>query len=416
MVFVTVATGVVRCGSTDRFNQEVNMQNNYDPERGQWTSASSAEYDKLCPGRHLAQQKVPRDGKRSPDADHGTAIHLALSKNDSAGLTLEQTETFDACQKIANDCLKRFFGEAQITHQASEVRLWSAWGGIINGQIVDIRHSGKLDRLYISGSQALICEFKTLAGDVPSASSNLQLRDQAVLVWGGSAKPAANGLVEYVIKEIGCVVIQPFVTHSPEIFTYGESDLLRATIEMQERVSASNDPQSPRIAGETQCKFCRAALYCPEAQAYATRLLPVSKVILDVPAANWTPEQCGQFLNAFPMAETWLNDSKESIRSRMVDGMEVPGYGLKDGNEVRHVVNAQQLFNRFASLDDIATPEQKLELFMSSVEVGVGGLKTAVNKLTGYKGKKLESAVDKMLEGVVQLKKNRPSIVKRKAK
>lgn len=390
-----------------------------DPERGIWTSASNADADLLCPGRHMAQQKARRTEIPDKDAAHGTAIHLALAKGDPSGLTLEQHETFIACQQIVQGCIKSFFGEAQITHQANEARLWSSWGGIFgeNGdQVRDIQHSGKLDRLYISGSKALVVEFKTLAGDVPAASSNQQLRDQAVLVYGGSATPPKNGRVDYVIKQIGCVVVQPLVTHSPEICLYEENDLIRATAEMQQRVNASNDHGSQRVAGESQCKFCRAAPYCPEYQAYATRSLPLAKTILDVPAALWTAEQCGQFLNAYSMAFNWLTDSKDAIRSRMEDGMEVPGHALREGNEVRHVANVQELFNRFVKLDGNTPLEKKVELFVSAADVGLGDFKEAVNKLTGYKGKKLESTVDKILDGVVETKRNRSSIVKRKAK
>ena len=77
-------------------------------QRGLWTSASNALSDSLCPGRHQAQRNLPPS--ESDDASHGRAIHLALQKQDPAGLDFQQTETYEACQKIFERELRKIFG------------------------------------------------------------------------------------------------------------------------------------------------------------------------------------------------------------------------------------------------------------------------------------------------------------------
>src|SRR5271169_6136770 len=76
--------------------------------RGEWTSASAAAADALCPGRHQAQRNLPQG--ESDDASHGRAIHLALQKQDPAGLDFAQVETYEACQKIFERELRKIFG------------------------------------------------------------------------------------------------------------------------------------------------------------------------------------------------------------------------------------------------------------------------------------------------------------------
>jgi len=388
-----------------------------DPERGQWTSASNAAADLECPGRHLASRNLPEE--QSSDADHGSKIHLALATHDPSKLSLEQAETYEACEKIALAMGQKFFGNVQ-AQEVSEYRFWGDFTVNINGKITPLRHSAKVDRVYHNGPKALVIEFKTLTGDVPESPRNLQLRDQAVLVWCGSSIPVADGRFERKLKQVGTVVVQPLVSHSPEICVYEEGDLARAEIELYERVARSNDPNSKRVAGEVQCKFCKARLTCPEYQAFATKPLPMlAKSIVDVPVSSWDGAQCALFLAGRTIAEAWLEDAYNSIKARIIEGLDVPGYQLRDGHEVRKVENPQLLFDRFALLpasDPALTFESKLAMFMQTVDVPLGRLKEAVNTLTGIKGQKLDATVDKILDGAVKITKNKPSIVKKKSK
>lgn len=390
-------------------------------ERGGWTSASSADADLLCPGRHQAQLNVPRTEKSDPDAAHGTAIHVALATGDSSKLTREQRKTYEACDQIASEVVTRFFG-TQVPPAASERRLWATYQPIIDGEVKEVRHSGKLDRVYTVDQRALIIEFKTLAGDVPASSSNQQLRDQAVLVWGASAVPTDRpGVVDYRIRQVACAVVQPLVTHNPEICVYEEQDLIRAAQEMYNRVMASNSPNAQRIPGEIQCKFCRACDTCLEYQSWATKTLAVAPVsILGIAPKDWHPDQRAAFCSRRAIMQKWLDDTADAMKTLLEANPDaIPGFQLRDGHTVRRIQNPQALFDRFALLptaDATLTFEKKLELYMSAVSVGIGDLEDAVNQLTGHKGKKLESTVDRLLEGIVEIKKNKPSIVKKAQK
>jgi hypothetical protein len=118
-----------------------------------------------------------------------------------------------------------------------------------------LQHSGQLDAVYRKGTKALIIEYKSLAGELPESSRNMQLRDQAVLYDFNCP----------MLSEVAVAVVQPLVTHSPEICVYTREHLARARDELYARVRASNDPNAPRKAGEAQCKWCRALTTCHEA-------------------------------------------------------------------------------------------------------------------------------------------------------
>jgi hypothetical protein len=319
-------------------------------------------------------------------------------------LTLEQRERVEDCEKIVQALLIKFFGKTDGLTEIKETRLWNKFP---TSQFGDLQHSGRVDRVYHDGDKALILEFKSLPGEVADSPTNAQLRDQAVLVAGS-----------YKVPTIGTAVIQPLVTHDPEVCVYQAEDLMKAEMEMHIRVALSNDPAQPRIHGEIQCKFCRATGVCPEYQKWASGSLPmVPASIVDTPVAQWTDEQCGQFLDMERIATKWLDDTHNALRVRLkAKPGSVKGYYLRDGAEVRKVKDPQALFDRFRVSNPQFTGDV-LSLFMKSVNIGNEKFRDSVAQLTGLKGQKLDDLIDSLFAGIVDIKRNQASIVKdRKAK
>jgi hypothetical protein len=364
-----------------------------DPRKGQ-TSASSAQADALCHGRHLAQVGMPET--RSKDSDFGDAIHLALSKvpnppsldglcalAEFAALTPAQQEIAESCLKIELEKVHDFFGET--TPQAigrcfREQRLWVKVAP-------SIEHSGQVDAFYRLGPRGLVIDYKSLAGDKPVAPENLQLRDLVCLVSG-----------HYMVSQVGCVIVQPLATHSPNPCLYEKEDIVRSTQEMFERVLASNNPQAPRVPGEAQCEFCRAKPKCPEYNRWAALGLPIPANLVDVPVLNWTAEQRVSFCDNFDIAQDWLNSCWEFMEVGMKkDPSFVPGYMLKPNSPMRPVNNPQELFNRlcqFGSADEI------LSLFMDCISVTKEKVSVVLSGLTGLKGKALDKKAEELFAGL----------------
>lgn len=356
-------------------------------ERKGCTSASNAQADLLCPGRHLAQQGCPDND--SEDAIFGREIHAALAAGDGSKLTPEQFDIFEACQKIEAKKVGEFFGESKPT-VIREQRFW--W----RCKEPKMEHSGQPDVLYRTGTRALILEYKTLPGELPDSPSNLQLRDQVVLVYGNVP----------LLSEIGVAIIQPLVTSEPELCLYEKHHIQQAEAEMFARVAASNRADSQRIPGDVQCKYCKAKGLCGPYQKWASSMLPEMS-ILDVPVASWTPEQRALFCDRRAVAQKWLDECVEAMKTCLqADPASIPGYSLAPGKVRETIIDPQAVFDRFAAVGG------KLDNFMRTIAVGKTKLKTELSVVTGQKGKALEETLKKLTQGLVNSKQDAPTLVK----
>lgn len=381
------------------------MNTNEIDERRGATSASNAEADLRCPGRHLAQRGKPHLETR--DAAFGRKIHAALATRNPDGLTLDERDIYESCMAIEAKKLREFFGQ---NVPSSEFRSWAEQRFWIQFQaqvppahpsqkpgVIVLEHSAKPDRVYRVGSAPLlIIEYKTLAGDVAESPRNLQLRDQAIVCRG-----------HFLADEAGVLVIQPLVTHDPQICLYGKADLERGEAELFARVVASNDPRSVRVPGEPQCKFCLAKRDCLEYQRWAGAMVPTMLTLLDVAVVDWTPEQRAIFCDRFDVAQKWLNDCWQAMEEGAAkDPAFVPGYALFPGNERREINNPQAVFERFLKLGGTA------EAFLSAVKVTQTRLKEKLSDITSLKGKKLEEKFKGLIDGHVTLSQNKSSLKK----
>jgi hypothetical protein len=366
-----------------------------DPRHG-FTSASSAEADSLCAGRHLAQKAVPLSDNGSKDAEHGQLVHDALAgKADGATLDHEQLAIYDQCKAIETKLVADYFGPIPLT-QLREQRFWIQFH-VSNGS--DIRHSGQADYVARCGIKALIIDYKSLYGDTAESPRNMQLRDLACLV--------RNHFV--LVNEVAVAIVQPLVTMEPELCVYGETELWRALTEMERRVIRSNQPDSERVAGEVQCKFCRAKAHCLEYQQWVGTMLPVLNTLnlMEVPVAQWTPEQRSRAADLLKPAMDFLESVKGSIKEGLaVDPNFCPGWTLKPGAKREEIINPQITFDRFTALGG------KLQDFMGCLSVEKGALAARLATLTGLKGKALDRALAELHADNVTVKRNAPSLKK----
>lgn len=373
-------------------------------ERRGCTSASNAQADLLCPGRHLAQKGIPHE--ESKDAAFGRRIHEALAKRDPAGLTVDEADIYESCASIEGKVVREFYGAAidpKELRSWPEQRFWIVFQtqlpAVHPAQKPETRnyeHSGQPDRVYRYGQRLLVIEYKTLAGEVADSPRNLQVRDQAVICQG-----------HFMADEVGAVVIQPLVTHTPEIVLYRKEDLDRAKAELFARVVGSNDPRSVRVPGDVQCKFCLAKKKCLEYQRWAGAMVPNMLSLLDVAVQDWTPDQRAIFCDRFDTAQKWLNQCWEAMEQGAAkDPSFVPGYAMFPGAERKKITNPQALFERFNQAG--GTVEQ----FLSAVEVTQTRLKEQLSALNGLKGKKLDEKYKALIEGLFTINKNKDSLKK----
>lgn len=364
--------------------------------RGGWTSASNAEADKRCHARHLMQQQVVEPEKRSKDAELGDRLHLALKKRDPSGLPTEELERYEATVILEDKLVAEFFGKNSDHARKSCFREQRYWGQVKTPQGQLLQHSGQPDVVYRYSTDALIIEYKSLYGDIPGAAENEQLGDQAVLVKGHFI----------IVNRIAVAVIQPSVNIDPDVAIYGKEALMQRERIMWDRVALSNTPGIEPVAGEVQCKFCRAKKYCRQYNAFASQLVPSMLSLMDVAVINWTPAMRAEFLRKKPIAQKWLdecNDDIKDILAKDPDG--APGFKLRPGSIRESITNPEVVFQRFVGLGGTA------EQFMPCVSVHKTKFKDQLQKVTGAKGKGLVETLNKTLDGQTVKSQSAPSIV-----
>src|SRR5215471_14136736 len=84
-----------------------------DQLRGEWTSASNALADRLCRGRHQAQQNLPELPK-SDESDSGSVIHsLWTGTKPRRKPTVDEMEKAQALQEQENSVAAGFFNTSR---------------------------------------------------------------------------------------------------------------------------------------------------------------------------------------------------------------------------------------------------------------------------------------------------------------
>jgi hypothetical protein len=377
--------------------------NNTQDDRGGWTSASQAKADLLCPGRHLAQRGLPED--TSEEAETGSRIHAAVL-DESVPLRGEEAEQAQQIRDMRDAYVTKWMEGKTLIQTIAETRM--QWADPETGY----RHSGKPDFVAVasvpSGALvALVLDYKTGRLPVDKPAVNQQLRDLVVLT---------NVALENQLQAATCQLIQLWV-QTPTPVHYDRPAIERATAEMTQRVRASNDPKSPRIAGEAQCKHCRARTRCPEFSAMVQSVLPqpltvetaqqaIAQAETALPAIS--DAKLASVLNVLGSAEKWIAILKSEGRARLRERPGcLPGWKLTPGQLRQTITNIRTVWSRW----ETRWPGQA-ETFLGAAKLVKGDLKEAVRDVSGMKGKELAEALNELIVGATTDTVTSPRLVR----
>lgn len=366
-----------------------------DPERGIWTSASNAEADSLCPGRHKAQLGLPEEPAQQW-TESGQVIHALWTGTKPLREPTEDEILKAEVLREQEDAVVAQWANGQKTERTCEQRLWI--------RVESYRHSGRFDvRHIISPNRFLILDGKTGWLDVAPNPSNLQLRDLVALEVINDPMPEGS---------VG--ILKPF-GKTPPLCVYDALALVTAIDEMEQRVIACNAANAPRVPGEIQCRYCRAKLTCPE---FARAALPLEEV----------PEKCferakavlpgcvaampgDRLARAWTLAKMLVTLAEAELRRRISDGKDAGGAYLEPGNIQRPIDKPQEAYQR--ALEDGMTPQA----FMGCVSVAKGDLEKALKDVHRTKVGKdrlpkgyWEPVWKQFCDGICGEKQNAPSL------
>lgn len=390
-----------------------------DPRRG-LTSASSAEADFLCPGRWYAQRGLPDEAGEYAAA--GTRVHAAM-EGQSVRLSDDEAETVERAKEIEFRMVQEWLGTDADTIPAPirERRIWT------HDADLQPLHSGQIDAYWIDAdNRGLIEEIKSLFGDIEESARNLQLRDQAALLWEREG-----------VSEVTVFVNQPRVTGKPVPVTYTQEDLALAHREMLARVYRSQSPGQPRKPGEKQCAYCRAKLVCPEATATVTALAPIeTRGEIELPDLLRLLEVAGAATKVIESVKCRAKGLIERAIDQIGLGMPsatleeklaelarlgidpVPGWTLEAGDQKRKVTKTSAAFQAIVGLLPLDLQAEMRAAFLDRcVTVKVSEFETAYRKISGMKSLPAKEQFNAALESVEALDRsqNKPSLARAKA-
>lgn len=358
-------------------------------DRGDWTSASSAEADTLCAGRHRAQFGLTEP--ESAAATFGDEVHAAAA-GESVDLTMRQEKVLELAEQRRAKVMARFPHNTFVVEK--ERRLWAEQRGW--------KHSGQADAIYYDqkAKLAVIEDLKSLRGLVADSPENMQLRDLAVLTW-----------LNYSVDEVVVYINQPLAGDQQKITRYDPATLAQAWSYMKLRISNSNDPTARLVPGEIQCKYCRARGLCPESIAWTeaeSQSLALRKQSAEELVARIPIETVAGVHRKAKTIMSILDAVK--VRLLALDDAELGKVGLRKraGFEIETINDNKALIDRLKVLK-IKPKDSMLAMKMTKTN-----LEALVRKASGKKGRELDILMDETLLGIVDKKQtsDRLEIVK----
>jgi hypothetical protein len=261
-------------------------------------------------------------------------------------------------------------------------------------------------RVYDSQDTTVIIDDKFGWHPVPPADVNLQVRCYALLA------PTSNVFV---------AISQPRLPYADRI-TLAKYDLklkLEALKQIEAIDERSRDPNAPLVAGEEQCRYCRARGTCPALRAAITKQLLVfedlvpeelSKAALlgrmEARLAQATDTQLGSLLGACALARLAYTPLTDEIRRRLGEGG-MEGYMLGKEIDVRKIADAKRAVSLLV-LGGILTREQILEI----CELPIGRIETKYREQNdGMTAKEAKADVNRALASVIDIETRKPKIL-----
>lgn len=359
-------------------------------------TASSLERVALCPGSYFAEKGLK--SVQHPAAKEGELLHSAMAKQVALNeLNREQGRLVRLCTELGRELKQRTFGEpapgmANVAPGIVSMERFISWRcstGVI---------STKLDYVTVHENKALVIDWKFGFGAVEPSEVNLQLRAYALAVaqeWPD-------------VTEVHVAIIQPYADreHRVSVCVYGVEDLVTAAIQLGGILELLRIAETvglpPRYPGEAQCKYCKAlgTERCPESTETAKALAVISPSEIMPVGADLAAilNQCGVVMNV-------VEAIREHAKAELAAGREVPGWKLRDGNNVRTLPDPQEAWS-------VMGDYMSAESFMSACKVTVGALEDAYAAASGLTGKSLREDFNAKMRGTIKMRLDAPRLEK----
>jgi len=369
------------------------------------TTPSNLHRRLLCPGS--ARLESGLGGNTSALASKGLLIHRYFTnKNyDRRLLTVDERELLETSDQLLAKVLNVLgFEDDHETHSEE----------LISG--IDGRLSGTPDQVFIWRSQkdALVNDLKSGFAVVERAELNLQLRGYAVLV-------SEN----FDMERIYVSILQPRLWSPSEQITiaqYDRNDMRKARQHIREIIDRTEDPDAPLVAGEEQCRYCRAKLICPAFRAALALPIAAFKTSAELSKRKHAVEiekrlkgcddqQLEQLLEAIKLAAVVDESVRAECRARIRVG-KFKKFMLAKESEARTITDVRKAISLLA-LSGIASREEIIDLCTLSLKAIENTFRERRRSITW---KQARDRIDRVLKSVITREPREPKILLKERK
>lgn len=276
-------------------------------------SASKIERAYLCPASVSLEEAFPDSSNEA--AERGTWIHKiaeTILRNEPYPTTIP--EKYD--QDDINEML--FFATSYVEYIQAIAQTGTLYVEVDLTPMLSTIHpdfGGTADAVIIHDDRLTVIDLKT--GRVPvSAKDNLQLKTYALGALMESGKMANIKKVELIIFQ-GPLGVSYHETTVADLLTWGD--------EMAVIAYEANDPFAQAIAGNKQCKYCKAKQSCPALKEKANMVAQSEFLI--------AKDEVADDLDLAELVVTWAEAVRDAAKAKLADGGTIEGWELKPGRK-----------------------------------------------------------------------------------
>jgi hypothetical protein len=339
-------------------------------------SASAMPRVEACPASFsLARGITPVRTRQMVEwGESGDRIHLWLQWPGFIDLEPDEMDVAERCDQQRVSLLAKVF-DKPVDAVYSEQRLWLTVG---KTKVA----SGQMDYGAVLGNKGLIVDYKTSYGDTPDSAGNMQIRTNLVVLDEFLSK---RGIV---LEEAYGAIIQPLVSHEPQLVRYTRAELDAARTQIIDIVEKATVPGAPFKTGP-YCRTCPALLVCQAAKREEDKLLEDDRLVgvdeLDVRLAGLTPAEMGPLLEAWKVAKVRGENLEAAAKLALKQDIDsVPGWTLGKAVPMRTVTDVGAFFHALKSDGLIDEPT----FIRDCVKVTLGGTEAAIKDRNKMRSKK----------------------------
>lgn len=363
-------------------------------------SASNIFRRLACPGSARMEKGLP-DAK-TVESIQGDRLHRYKANSDWERKLLPQPE--QDLLRIADRLERQIFETINLEAEYEDRREIELHDDLISGHPDLLRiYKIQVPPLWTS----VIIDYKFGWSAVPAADVNLQMRVYAVL---------APTPTTYV------AIAQPRLPFADRITIakYTEETKAAARSQIEDILRRTAEGAAELVAGEEQCRYCKARMICPALRDAVTKQLVVfedvtqqdlsKRKMLDIVEARLaqaSDKQLASLYAACALARLVTEPLGEEIRRRIEKGG-MEGYVLGKETEVREITNVRKAISQLV-LTRLLTREQVLD----RCEMSITGVEEEYRKTTGVSAKEAKENINAALEEVIEMAPRRPRILRK---